>query len=179
MTIQIYDPTVAANKRYIDYAPRPKSLNGMRIGLVDNGKSNANHILVGIAQILEADYGATTHIIRRKVSHGIPASAEIIQEYKQYCDVVIAGVGDCGSCSSGTVLDSILFEQNGIPAASIVTDLFNPTGRAMTGAWGLKEFKFLSTPHPVSNLTQEQIEQRVLEIAPQVVRLLLDGQPQD
>ena len=75
------------------------------------------------------------------------------------------------------MLDSILFEQQGVPSASIITDVFTVTGRAMAGAWGLKDFRFLSMPHPIANLTDEQLDQRAREIVPEVVRLLLEGQP--
>ena len=74
------------------------------------------------------------------------------------------------------MLDSILFEKQGIPAAAIVTDLFEQTGRAMVKAWGLPHFKFLSMPHPTANLTEEELDQRAREVAPKVVQLLLEGQ---
>jgi hypothetical protein len=74
------------------------------------------------------------------------------------------------------VLDGILFEKNGIPAASIVTDVFQATGRAMAQSWGLPEYKFLAMPHPIANLSEAQLDQRAREIAPQVVKLILEGQ---
>jgi hypothetical protein len=74
------------------------------------------------------------------------------------------------------VLDSIVFEQHGVPSASIITDVFIRTGDAMARAWGLKEFRFLNMPHPIANLTGEQLDQRAREIVPEVVRLLLEGQ---
>jgi hypothetical protein len=74
------------------------------------------------------------------------------------------------------VLDGILFEKVGLPAASIVTDVFETTGRAMAQAWGVPEYKFLSLPHPIANLTEAQLDQRAREIAPEVVKLLLQGQ---
>ena len=74
------------------------------------------------------------------------------------------------------MLDGILFEKEGLPAASIVTDLFVETGRAMAETWGLSDYKFLSMPHPIANLTEEDLEQRVREIAPRVKDLLLEGQ---
>ncbi len=74
------------------------------------------------------------------------------------------------------MLDGILFEKNGIPAVSIVTDGFIETGRAMAQAWGLPNYKFLSMPHPIANLTEEELDQRAREIAPNVNQLLLDGQ---
>jgi hypothetical protein len=74
------------------------------------------------------------------------------------------------------VLDGILFEKVGVPAASIVTDVFEATGRAMAQAWGVPEYKFLAMAHPIANLTEAQLDQRAREIAPEVVKLLLQGQ---
>jgi len=74
------------------------------------------------------------------------------------------------------VLDGIVFEKVGIPAASIITDIFDATGRAMAQAWGLPQYRYLAMPHPIANLTEDELDQRAKEIAPEVVRLLLEGQ---
>ena len=74
------------------------------------------------------------------------------------------------------MLDSIVFEQHGMPSASIVTEVFKGTGRAMASTWGLPDFKFLAMPHPIANLTPAQLDQRAEAILPEVVRLLLEGQ---
>jgi len=74
------------------------------------------------------------------------------------------------------VLDGIVFEKVGIPAASIITDVFQATGRAMAQAWGVPDYKFLAMPHPIANLTDAQLDQRAREIAPEIVKLLLQGQ---
>ena len=74
------------------------------------------------------------------------------------------------------MLDSIVFEQQGIPSASIVTHLFIVTGKAMARTWGVPDLKFLAMPHPIANLTPAQMDHRAAEIAPQVVDLLLKGQ---
>jgi len=74
------------------------------------------------------------------------------------------------------VLDGIVFEKHGMPAASIITDVFEATGRAMAQAWGLPNYKFLSVPHPIANLTDQELDQRAREIVPQIVQLLLEGQ---
>jgi len=95
MTIRIYDPTIEPKKgRHIAYAPRPKSLAGLRVGLVDNSKFNSDQLLTRIAGVLESEYGAKTHIMRRKPSAGVPASQAVIDEFKANCDVVVAGIGD-------------------------------------------------------------------------------------
>ncbi len=46
----------------------------------------------------------------------------------------------------------------------------------MAKAWGIPDYKFLIMPHPIANLTEEELEQRARDIAPQVVQLLLEGQ---
>ena len=94
MTVRIFDPTIEAKGRKIDYAPRPKSLAGIRVGLVDNSKHNSDQLLMRIAGLLESEHGVKTHLMRRKKSAGIPPSAEIVAEFKEHCDVVVAGVGD-------------------------------------------------------------------------------------
>ena len=94
MSIQIFDPTTEAKSRRINYAPRPQSLAGLRIGLVDNTKHNSDQLLLRIAGILERDHGAKAHIIRRKKSAGAAPHAEIVEEFKANCDVVVAGIGD-------------------------------------------------------------------------------------
>ena len=94
MTVRIFDPTIEAKGRTIAYAPRPKSLAGLRVGLVDNSKHNSDQLLMRIAGLLENEHGAKTHIMRRKKSAGIPPSPEILSEFKAGVDVVVAGVGD-------------------------------------------------------------------------------------
>ena len=74
------------------------------------------------------------------------------------------------------MLDGILLEKNSVPSASIVTDVFEVTGRAMAEQWGVPTYKFLVMPHPIANLTEAQLDQRAREIAPEVVKLLLQGQ---
>ena len=74
------------------------------------------------------------------------------------------------------MLDGILLEKNGVPSASIVTDVFEATGRAMAEQWGVPTYKFLMMPHPIANLTETQLDQRAREIVPEIVKLLLQGQ---
>lgn len=94
MSLQIYDPTTEVQGRTIAYAARPKSLKGLRVGLVDNTKHNSDQILIRIAGILEREHGAKAHVIRKKKSAGAAPSPEMIKEYKGNVDVVVAGVGD-------------------------------------------------------------------------------------
>ena len=74
------------------------------------------------------------------------------------------------------MLDGILLEKNAVPAASIVTDVFEATSRAMAERWGVPTYRFLMMPHPIANLSEAELDQRAREIAPEVVKLLFQGQ---
>ena len=74
------------------------------------------------------------------------------------------------------MLDGILMEKNAVPAASIVTDVFQRTARAMAEQWGVPTYKFLMMPHPIANLTEAELDQRAREMVPDVVKLILQGQ---
>ena len=74
------------------------------------------------------------------------------------------------------MLDGILLEKNAVPSASIVTDVFERTARAMAEQWGVPTYKFLMMPHPIANLTEAELNQRAREIVPDIVKLLLQGQ---
>ena len=52
------------------------------------------------------------------------------------------------------MLDGIVLEKAGVPSASIVTDVFELTGRAMAEQWGVPTYRFLIMPHPIANLTE-------------------------
>jgi len=74
------------------------------------------------------------------------------------------------------VLDGILLEKAGIPSISIVTDAFVETGKVMASNWGVPEYLFLSIPHPIGNLSDVELEERVNGVLDDVVKLLKDGQ---
>ncbi|GIX46438.1 MAG: hypothetical protein KatS3mg131_0649 [Candidatus Tectimicrobiota bacterium] len=92
--LQVFDPTTEVKERPLVFAPRPDSLRNARIGLVENTKFNSDKLLLKIAAILEQEYGARGHVLRRKRNASVPVDAETLQELKATCDVVIAGIGD-------------------------------------------------------------------------------------
>jgi len=94
MSTEIFDPTISAEKETISYAPRPTSLEGLRMGLVENTKYNSKQLLVRVAERLQAKYGMEmVHMdTKQSASHGVDESA--VAEFKTKADFVIAGIGD-------------------------------------------------------------------------------------
>ena len=94
MSIEILDPTTPASPRPIEYSPRPGSLAGKRVALVENTKFNSDKLLTKIGDILVREYGAAGATLFHKRNASVPAHDEIIEEVRKTCDVVVAGVGD-------------------------------------------------------------------------------------
>jgi len=92
--LRVLDPTVKAMRDPIVFAPRPESLQNLRIGLVDNTKYNSDKLLLKIAILLEQKHGARSHILLKKSKASVPVHEALIREFKAGCDVVLAGVGD-------------------------------------------------------------------------------------
>ena len=92
--MEILDPTVEPRQQPLTFVARPESLEGKRIGLVENTKFNSDRLLLKIGEILKQEYGAAETRMWRKHNAGVPAHAEILEEAKRGVDVVVAGIGD-------------------------------------------------------------------------------------
>ncbi|HEY7366484.1 MAG TPA: hypothetical protein VIE37_20485 [Methylomirabilota bacterium] len=92
--IEILDPTTPAARQAIAYAPRPGSLTGKRVALIENTKFNSDRLLQKIGDIMVREYGAASTRMWRKKNASVPAHEEIIAEVRRTCDVVVAGIGD-------------------------------------------------------------------------------------
>ncbi len=92
--IELFDPTVEAHAQSIAYVDRPRSLDGKRVGLIENTKFNSDRLLQKIGEILKAEYGAAETRMFRKHNSSVPAHEAIIREVQKTCDVVVAGIGD-------------------------------------------------------------------------------------
>jgi len=91
--LDIMDPTIATAREAIDYAPRPKILAGLRIGLIENTKKNSEAVLRGVAEKLAAAHGMQVAVVVHKPQRA-PLKDAQIAELKGRADFAIAGVGD-------------------------------------------------------------------------------------
>jgi hypothetical protein len=92
--MEILDPTLEAAEQPIAWASRPGSLAGKRVGLIENTKYNSDRLLQKVGDVLRAEYGAAETRMWRKHNASVPAHAEIVEELRQTCDVMVAGIGD-------------------------------------------------------------------------------------
>jgi hypothetical protein len=177
MPYPILDPTGATATAVHDKAPRApcrKNLHGATIGLLVNTKQNAAPFLDEIGRLLVQQHGAKATMARTKVNFAAPAPEELVKEMQAACDVIVTGIGDCGSCSASAVADGIAFEAAGLPAAAICSDAFRVTADAMAGLRGAPGYRYATTPHPVAVLTPDQVKQRAAQVLGDVMDLLTE-----
>lgn len=77
----------------IDLAPRIASLEGSRIGLLDNRKGNANLLLQRIGELL-ASRGATVTTTAEKRIFSRPATEQQLSELASATEAVVTAIGD-------------------------------------------------------------------------------------
>jgi hypothetical protein len=92
---KILDPT-GGSERSTDttLAPRPRSLEGLTVGLVDNGKPNSTMLLTAVAKELQRAHGLRTWVIFNKSYFGTPVEESLIQQILNNCDFAVAAIGD-------------------------------------------------------------------------------------
>jgi hypothetical protein len=73
------------------------------------------------------------------------------------------------------VHDGIHLDRAGIPAATICTDHFVATGQATATVWGVPDYPVIYMSHPLSTLTDAEIQAAAQCLAEQVVGVLLTG----
>jgi hypothetical protein len=152
--------------------PRPATLDGLRLALLENTKTNAVQLLNEVAAELGRRYALASVTVYRKPTLTTPVAEAQLQEVARNSDVAIAGVGDCGSCSAATLADGILLERSGVPAVSICSDAFVASARAMARVYGRPDYEFAQVQHPVSYLGQDQLRERAAAIIPDILRIL-------
>ncbi len=59
-----------------------------------------------------------------------------------------------------------------MPAVSICTQPFVPAAQAMAKVYGFSGYQFVTMPHPLASLDESQIEARVADMMPGVLRIL-------
>ena len=177
MVNAILDPTGGAARVRSDLVlatPRAR-LRGATIGLLENTKHNAALFLDELGRLLIDRYGAAGVVTRTKHAFALPLSDDLLEELAAACQVVVTGIGDCGSCSGSAVADGVAFERRGVPAAVICSDAFTVTADAMAEVKGAKGYRYATTPHPVAILTPDEVRVRAVRVLPEVVTLLTTG----
>jgi hypothetical protein len=172
----IIDPTIGpaadARRAPAALAGRPDSLSGLRLGLLANIKRNAEEFLDQVGRVLTERHGVSAVMARKKPDITSTAPEAMLDDLRAGCDVVVIGVGDCGSCSASAVADGIILEQAGVPAVVVCTDAFTASADAMARVRGVPGYRYLTVPHPMANLSPDGVRDKAAAAVPGIVAML-------
>jgi hypothetical protein len=93
-TTPVYDPRGVVEAAPLATAPRVKKLEGLRLGLLDNTKWNANKLLRGVRDRLAQKHAFGAVNYYRKESFALAATPELLAEIAAGNDIVLTAIGD-------------------------------------------------------------------------------------
>jgi hypothetical protein len=162
--VPVFDPRGVVAQVVTPVAPRKQQLDGLRLGLLDNSKWNANKLLRGASLALGQSirFAAVNYYVKHSFSKD--AAPELIEQIAGENDIVLTAIGDCGSCCSCCIRDSIALEKLGIPSAAIITTEFVNETELTKLAIGMAGLHPVVIDHPISSITPAEIESRAAQI---------------
>ena len=160
----LFDPRGFVDQGNTPIAPRKKSLDGLRLGVLDNSKWNANKLLRGALTALgeQVAFAAVNYYVKKSFSKD--ADPDLIERIARENDIVLTAIGDCGSCCSCCVRDSVALERLGIPSAVVITTEFVKETELTRLALSMPDLEPVVIDHPVSSITHEEVAARVRQI---------------
>ena len=75
-------------------APRPQTLKGLTVGLLDNTKPNGSVILRAVGRELQEKYVVREVRMFAKSYFGTPVEESVVQQMLNNCDFAVAAIGD-------------------------------------------------------------------------------------
>ena len=92
--MQLYAPTSTTATRKRTRAPALAKLDGARIGILENGKLNAEEMLNEVAALFVQRNGCTVRTLASKSNASAPAPSNTLVTVAQEVDFLITGLGD-------------------------------------------------------------------------------------
>jgi hypothetical protein len=154
-------------------AGRAPLADGASLVLIDNGKSHAKIVLLMLAEQLRPRLPQIDHVeVFSKTSAAVTVTDDEARRLAERATLVVTGLGDCGACSSCSVLDAIKLEQLGVPATAVITEPFVPLVEHFAGTVGMPGYHNVTLPHPVATRDDDEVRGLVAGLADEVVRQL-------
>lgn len=94
MSVTYLDPSEGPVTPEANMCKRPDSLDGLTIGLLNNGKTNSDRLLNFVAEILSERYSDLSFEVLDKPSPFKPAPIDQIQDVAVKHGAIITGIGD-------------------------------------------------------------------------------------
>ena len=87
-------PEAPAQQAVAGTAQRTISAKGLRLGTLDNSKSNADHLLAILVAGLQAQLPIDSVVSLRKPTPSLPAEADVLERLAKEADIVVSAMAD-------------------------------------------------------------------------------------
>ena len=75
-------------------AARKLGGGALRLGVLDNSKANADHLLNLLVEGIKKDFAVSSVVLKRKPASSRPATDQLLDELARETDVVISAMAD-------------------------------------------------------------------------------------
>ncbi|WP_370223631.1 UGSC family (seleno)protein [Pararhodobacter marinus] len=167
-TITALDPTgtppVVTGKQP---APRPSSLEGATVYLVDSRFDDSLELLKQIAAWFGVHMPSVTVEIRQLASTYAKDDPDLWEEIRNRGAVAIIGVGHCSTCAPAVSTHAITLETKyGVPTVAVHTEKFDRVVRSVVKMGGLPQAPLVFVPQPVMGKSAAELKAYVEGIDP-------------
>src|SRR5690349_11389512 len=90
----VFDPRGVVEIEPMALSARVPALDGLRLGVLDNTKWNANRLLRKITATLQEEFSFASVSYYRKESFSKDADPDLITEIANHNDIVLTAIGD-------------------------------------------------------------------------------------
>ena len=156
-------------------APRPASLAGRTVYLVDVRFMNGKSLLEQVQQVLAERFPGVKTELRQKRGGYTEDDPDLWREIETSAGLVVMAIGHCSTCAPAVAVHCNHLEGRGIPTAPLVTSAFTDLVRAVSHKAGMPRLRFTFVPHPVSGKTPVQLREYVTGPDPVQARSVIDG----
>ncbi|MEM7207910.1 MAG: hypothetical protein AAF434_08815 [Pseudomonadota bacterium] len=165
--IQYVDPVAQCLVPARAYTLRVDLSRAQRVGLVVNKIVDCDVFMSHLGEAMATHFPALElqTYLTGKITF---ADHDLIEQIAQECDAAVCAIGHCGSCTAGTVKDAIALIENGIPAVSLITDVFWEQGAALARSLGWPDAPRLKLPYPVWGSGEASVREVAGSIVPSV-----------
>ena len=156
-------------------APRPASLEGRTVYLVDVRFMNGKSLLEEVQQVLAERFPGVKTELRQKRGGYTEDDPDLWREIEANAGLVVMAIGHCSTCAPAVAVHCNHLEGRGIPTAPLVTSAFTDLVRAVSYKAGMPRLRFTFVPHPVSGKTPSQLREYVTGPDPVQPQHVIDG----
>lgn len=161
---EVLNPLAEVDNLKIELTPIPEKIG--TVSLLDNTKPYADLILKEIDENLNF-----SNSFKIDKPAGAPATDEQIKRAAQ-ADLTILALGDCGSCTTWLVLDTIKLEKQKTPTIMVCSDIFTQFASELAESYGVSNLRIVEMEHPIAGQPEEVIINKTQSITSKIIKIL-------